>query len=122
MRRIGLLVVLLAALELTPAAVAHRRATKTERATIVAAVVRQRQLSRAQASCQVVTVSTVNRRYAKLAWPKKLSSACRRVAANGVIIEHKAAHGWRFVAVGSTFRCPIKGVPSRVARDLGACS
>jgi hypothetical protein len=44
-----------------------------------------------------------------------------RVAANGVIIEHHTAVGWQFVTVGSSFRCPIKGVPARVARDLGVC-
>jgi hypothetical protein len=123
MRRIRVLVVMFAALAVVPAAaVAHRRATKRERTAILAAVVRQHQLSKAQAGCQVVTVSTANQRYAKLTWPKKLSHACQRVAANGVIIEHRARHGWRLVAVGSSFTCPIKGVPGAVARDLGVCS
>lgn len=123
MRRTYLLLVTFAALAVLPAvAVAHRRATKPERTAILAAVVRQHELSRAQADCQVVTVSTVNRRYAVLAWPKRLSSACRRVAANGVIVEHKTAHGWHLVTVGSALRCPIKGVPNAVARDLDLCS
>lgn len=102
-------------------ALAHRPATKAERTAIRSAVVRQHQLSQAQAACQVVTISTVNERYAKLAWPGRLSIACRRVAANGVIIEHRGAHGWQFVTVGSDIRCPIKGVPAPVARDLGVC-
>jgi ribosomal protein S14 len=123
MRRALLIGVLLGLLALTPAvAFAHRRATKAQRTAILAAVVRQHELSRAQAACQVVTLSTVNRRYGVLAWPTKLSSACRRVAANGVIVEHKSAHGWRLVAVGSALRCPIKGVPGAVARDLDLCS
>ena len=123
MRQTRLLIVLLAALALTPAvALAHRLATKTERAAIVTAVVRQHELSKAQADCQAVTVSTVNSRFAKLTWPKKLSPACRRVAANGVIIEHKTSRGWHLVTVGSTLRCPIKGIPPRIARDLGVCS
>jgi hypothetical protein len=45
-----------------------------------------------------------------------------RVAANGVIIEHRTPRGWRFVTVGSSFRCPIKGVPIAVGRDLGVCA
>jgi ribosomal protein S14 len=123
MRRTRLLVLVFAALAVLPAvAVAHRRATKPERTAILAAVVRQHQLSRAQAICQVVTISTVNQHYAELSWPKKLSRACMRVAANGVIIEHRTTRGWRFVTVGSSFRCPIKGVPVAVARDLGVCS
>ena len=123
MRRTRVLVAIFATLALLPAAaVAHRRASKPERTAILAAVVRQRQLSKAQAACQVVTISTVNQRYAALTWPKRLSRACARVAANGVIVEHRTSRGWRFVTVGSNLRCPIKGVPVAVARDLGVCS
>ena len=103
------------------AAFAHRRATKAERTAVRAAVVRQGQLSKAQAACQVVTISTANHNYAATTWPAKLSRACMRVAANGVTIEHRTARGWQFVTVGSSFQCPIKGVPTRVARDLGVC-
>ena len=114
---------MLAALALLPAAaVAHRRATNPERRAILAAVVHQGQLSKAQAACQVVTVSTVNQRYAALSWPKRLSRACMKVAANGVIIEHRTARGWRLVTVGSDLRCPIKGVPVAVGRDLRVCA
>ncbi len=117
-----ILVAVMAAFALLPAvALAHRRATKAERTAILTAVVRQHQLSKAQAACQVVRISTVNERYALLAWPRKLSSACEKVAANGVIIEHRGTPGWRFVTVGSSFRCPIRNVPARVARDLGVC-
>jgi hypothetical protein len=123
MRRPRVLIVMFATLALLPAAaVAHRRATKPERAAILAAVVRQHQLSKAQAACQVVTISTLSQRYAALTWPKRLSRGCVRVAANGVIIEHRTSRGWRFVAVGSDLRCPIKGVPVAVAHDLRVCS
>jgi hypothetical protein len=116
------LAVLLLGVALIPAAaLAHRRATKAERAAILAAVVRQRELSKAQAACQVVTISTVNHNYAAATWPANLSRACMRVAANGVIIEHRTTRGWKFVTVGSSFRCPINGVPTRVAHDLGVC-
>ena len=122
MRSVRVIALLLAALALLPAvALAHRRATKSERTAILAAVVRQHQLSNAQAACQVVTISTVNQKYALLAWPGKLSSACARVAANGVIVEHRTTRGWRLVTVGSSFRCPIKGLPAAVAGDLGIC-
>jgi hypothetical protein len=76
----------------------------------------------AQAGCQVVTISTANHSYAAVTWPKKPSRACTRVAANGVIIEHRRTPGWEFVTVGSSFQCPIKGVPTRVAHDLGVCT
>lgn len=123
MRRTRVVLVMLAVLVSVPAgALAHRRATKPERTAILAAVVRQHQLSKTQAACQKVTISTVNQRYAALTWPKKLSRACMRVAANGVIVEHRTARGWRLVTVGSDLRCPIKGVPGAVARDLGLCS
>jgi hypothetical protein len=45
-------------------ALAHRRATKGERTAVLTAVVKQHQLSKAQASCQTVTISTVNQSYA----------------------------------------------------------
>jgi hypothetical protein len=116
------LVLLGVACALIPAAAfAHRRATKAERTAVLAAVVRQGQLSKAQAACQIVTISTANHHYGATTWPAKLSRACTRVAANGVIIEHRTARGWQFVTVGSSFQCPIKGVPTRVARDLGVC-
>jgi len=100
---------------------AHRRATQAERRAIIAAVVRQGQLSKAQAACQIVTISTVNTHWAKLSWPAKLTKACLHVAANGIIIEHRTTGGWRFVTVGSSIACPITGMPAKVARDLSAC-
>jgi len=107
---------------LAPAALGHRLASKTQRAAILQAVVHQGQLGKAQANCQTVTISTVNREYAALSWPPKLSRACLKVAANGVIIEHGTSRGWQLVTVGSSFSCPVKGVPTPVARDLGVCS
>ena len=114
----GLMVIAL----VPPTALAHKSASKTQRSAILAAIVKQKQLSKAQASCQVVTISTVNSSYASASWPKRLSKSCEKVAANGVIIEHLQANAWHFVTVGSSFQCPIKGVPTPVARDLGVCS
>src|SRR5579872_2159163 len=109
MRRICVVLVLLGLL-IPSGALARRAASRTERATILAAVVHQKQLSKAQAACQVVTISTVSQSYAKLAWPSKLSAACAKVAANGVIIEHRRASGWAFLIAGSLFTCPLKAV------------
>ena len=123
MKRTCLVIMLLTvAAALPAAALAHRRATKSERTAILAAVVKQHQLTRAQAACQVVTISTVNHNYAALTWPSRLSHACLRVAANGVIVEHRRARAWHFVTAGSSFPCPIKGVPAAVQRDLHVCS
>jgi hypothetical protein len=120
--RVFLMLVLAVGVALPAAALAHRRASKSERAAILKAVVRQHQLTNAQAACQTVTISTVNSRYATTTWPSHLSHACLRVAANGVIIEHKTTRGWTLVADGSDLHCPIKGVPARVARDLKLCA
>ena len=122
MRPTRLLALLLAAATLMPAAAfAHRRATRAQRSAILAAIVRQGQLTKAQAACQKVTISTVNSSYATSTWPKKLSKACMQVAANGVIIEHRTKRGWGLVADGSSFKCPIRHLPAAVARDLGVC-
>jgi hypothetical protein len=112
---------LVLAAALPAAASAHEHATPTQRRAILTAVVRQQELSQAQAACQVVTVSTVSRNYATVSWPQRLSSACEKVAADGVIIEKLHQGSWHFVTVGSGFSCPIKGVPDAVSRDLGVC-
>ncbi|MGH2861206.1 MAG: hypothetical protein ACRDLT_06815 [Solirubrobacteraceae bacterium] len=102
-------------------AVAHRAAGRGARASILAAAVHQGEISRRQAACQVVMISTVNRSYAMLAWPAKLSEACLEIAANGVVIEHQTGSSWHVVIAGSSFQCPIEAVPTPVARDLGVC-
>lgn len=104
------------------AALAHTRLHGRTRQAVVNAVVHQHQLSRAQARCVVVTRSTVNRAFAAVTFPAHLSRTCLRVAANGVIIEHRIRGRWRFVTVGSDIQCPIRGVPGRVAHDLDVCA
>jgi hypothetical protein len=66
-----------------------------------------------------VTISTVNDQYATVSWTPTLSRARTRVAANGVLVDHDPARGWRLVTVGSSFSCPVKGIPMPVAKDLG---
>lgn len=120
MRR--LLPTILLALALLPAAAfAHTAATATQAKAIRAAAVSAHQLTTQQAACQVVTISTVNRDYASLAWPAKLSASCMRVAANGVVLLHDTSQGWKYVTVGSSFKCPIKGIPTKVGYDLRVC-
>jgi hypothetical protein len=114
-------VLLIAAMAIPAAAFARRSATKAERAAVLAAVVHQGKLSSAQAGCQKVAISTVNQSYAVLSWPAKLSKACARVAANGVIVEHHKGAHWVFLTEGSSLRCPVKALPAKVARDLGVC-
>ena len=107
-----------AAVALPAGALAHRAATQTQRAAVLAAVVDQHQLSQAQAACQWVTISTVDTTWAMVFWPAHLSKACEKVAANGVIVEHYRPHAWHFVTVGSDFACTVGGMPAKVGRDL----
>jgi hypothetical protein len=102
-------------------ALAHTRANASDAAAVRAAAVRSHQLSKQQAACQVVTISTVNRSYASLSWPAQLSKSCERVAADGVVLMHETRGGWRFVTDGSSFKCPIKGIPTKVGYDLKVC-
>lgn len=122
MRRMILVAGLVAVCALPAAALAHTKAHGKTRHAVLNAVVHQKQLSRAQARCVIVIVSTVNRAFAAVTFPGTPKGACLRVAANGVIIEHRVHGRWRFVTVGSDMRCPIHGVPNRVSRDLGVCS
>ncbi len=68
-----------------------------------------------------VMASTANASFAQLSWPVHLSKACMKVAADGVILMHKRAGTWTFVITGSSFTCPIRGIPSSVSRDFGLC-
>jgi hypothetical protein len=119
--RFCLALVVAAGLLVPASALAHRAATNSERAAILAAAVHQGEVSSTQAACQAVTISTVNQAYAVLSWPAKLSRACAAVAANGVIVEQKRPSSWLLVAAGSSLQCPVKTVPTNVARDLGVC-
>jgi hypothetical protein len=122
MPRLRIALSLLVVALLAPAAAfAARTVTKAQRTQILAAVVKQHELTKAQAACQAVTVSTVNSAYAEVKWPAKLTKSCQRIAANGVIIEHRTGGQWKLVTVGSDFHCPIKGLPTKVGRDLGVC-
>jgi hypothetical protein len=120
MRRVALGALLIAVL-LPSAALARRRATKQQRAGVVAAALRASDIGKQQALCVVVFVSTVSKRWALLAFPNKPSQACLRYQANGVSFYHRKNGRWHWITAGSDLRCPIKGVPTRVAQDLKVC-
>lgn len=99
----------------------RRRASRSERAAVVRAAERQGDIGRQQAPCVVIYVSNVNRAWSSLSFPEKPSRACLPFEANGVSLYHWSHGRWRFVTAGDEFRCPIGGVPSRVAHDLRVC-
>jgi hypothetical protein len=122
MPRVRLLIALIVTGLLVPAsAVAQRAATSTERAAILASAVHQGEISSTQATCQTVTISTVNSSYAVLRWPTRLSKTCSQVASHGVIIEVRKGAAWQLLAAGTSFQCPLKTAPGTVAQDLGVC-
>lgn len=122
MLRVRVLIAIVAgALVVPTAALAQRPASRSERATIVAAAVHQGEVSSTQGACLSVRMSTVSQGYAVLAWPSRLSRACAAVAATGTIVEQQSGTGWVVVAAGSSFACPLNTVPAAVASDLGIC-
>jgi hypothetical protein len=115
-------VLILATLMLLPGiAFARRRATSRERSAVVAAAVAAHDISHAQGFCAQVFISTVNPSWASLSFPSHPSTACLPYAANGISLFHRHHARWHFVTAGSSFRCPIPGVPLHVGRDLKAC-
>lgn len=122
MLRVRVLSAIVAGAFVVPAAaLAQRPASRSERATIVAAAVHQGEVSSTQGACLSVRISTVSQSYAVLAWPSRLSRACAAVAASGTIVEQQSGAGWVVAAAGSSFACPLKTVPAAVASDLRIC-
>ena len=92
-------------------AVASRAPKAAERAALAKALkVPQR--------CLKMRVATVRRGWASLHLKVPLPKSCLRYAADGVVVMHKGARGWRMVFAGSSWRCPIKTVPEAVRKDL----
>jgi hypothetical protein len=78
-------------------------------------------MNAAQSTCVKVYVSSVNGYYALIDFDRyPIPENCHEPA-NGIMIMHYRDHRWRFVFAGSSYRCPIRGVPKRVGRDLKAC-
>ncbi len=121
MRRLIICLALAGFAALPAAALAHHKATASEAKAVRAAAVKAHQISAKQASCMVVAVSSANAGYAQLSWPRQLSKSCTKVAADGVVLMHRRAAAWTFVVAGSSFSCPIRGVPNAVSRDFDLC-
>jgi hypothetical protein len=117
-----LIAALIATAAIPTVALGRQRATSTQHSRIVNAAVAGKVISKAQGPCVQVFVSTVDRSWATLGFPVKLSAHCQKLAANGVAVFHFRAGRWRLVADGSDFQpCPPKAVPKRVAKDLRLC-
>lgn len=92
-------------------AVASRAPKATERAALARAMkVPQR--------CLNMRVATVRAGWASAALKYPLSKSCRRYAADGIVVWHKRDGVWRMRFAGSSWKCPIKGLPEAVRKDL----
>lgn len=117
MSRAAVITVVAAVALAASVASAERRARPRERRAVIAAAVAQHQINAAQASCVRVYISTVNRAWAAIDFVYPTPRSCTEPA-NGISLFHRVHGRWRFVLAGSSFRCRIKDVPKRVARDL----
>jgi hypothetical protein len=96
---------------LAPPASASRKPTAPERAAIAEAI-------RAPRKCLAIRVATVRPGWASA----KFASAkgvCAKYVADGVAVFRRRDDVWRMRFAGSSWRCPIKGVPEAVRKDLG---
>lgn len=118
MKRASILGLVLTTCALMPSlASARRRATAHQRAAVIAAAVAAHDINAAQAPCVRVYISTVTHDWASMDFLYPTPKACHEPA-NGISLFHRAHGHWRFITAGSSFSCPISGVPRGVARDL----
>jgi hypothetical protein len=96
-------------------------ASAREHAAVVAAAVAAHDINRIQGFCARVFVSTVDARWTSLDFPEPPSKPCEMYTADGIALFHWRHGRWHFVTAGSSFRCPIRGVPMRVAHDFKVC-
>jgi hypothetical protein len=101
--------VLLAAV-LPSAADARRAPTAFEKEELSA-------VAQLPASCGVFFVSTVNPRYASVAF-RSARARCVPYASDGVTVFRRVGPYWKYVTAGSSFSCPVPKVPVAVVRDL----
>ena len=101
---------LLGLLALPVAAHADRPPTKRERVDIAHAIGVPKR-------CLRTRVSTVDERWSRTSIRNEKAS-CQDHAGDGVAVYKRRRGTWRFVTAGSSFDCPVPGVPSRIAKDL----
>lgn len=70
--------------------------------------------------CAAVYISSKNRSWAAVTFAPQhgWSSRCMKYAGDGVIVLHRVQGTWHVATEGSSFSCPIPGVPAAVAHDL----
>jgi hypothetical protein len=85
----------------------------TKVATIRAAFGRQ-----APAKCYDAYISTVDGSWASAYYAGSVKAPCVRWGSNGIVLMHSSHKHWHVVTEGSSFRCPVRGVPNRIERDL----
>ena len=75
----------------------------------------------AAAPCLIVRLAASDRRYANVR-PRQTRS-CVRWAFDGTnVLRHVSGTRWKVLFEGSSYRCPVPGIPRAVQRDLGVCS
>lgn len=91
--------------------------TRSERAAILKAFGNP---SKAHAACLIVRLAASNHSYATVRFRARTS--CRRWAFNGTnVLKRGKRDHWKVVFEGSAYRCPLRGIPTQVQRDLGVC-
>ena len=105
------LVLAAAAVVATTSATAARKPKATEKAAIAQAMKTPRR-------CLKVRVATVRKGWASATLRNPLPHSCLPYAADGIAVWHRRDDVWRMRFAGSSWSCPIKGVPEAVRKDL----
>src|SRR5262245_61298482 len=104
-------VLVAAAAVATTSATASRKPKATEKAAIAQAMNTPRR-------CLKVRVATVRPGWASATLRTPLKHSCMPYAADGIAVWHRRDDVWRMKFAGSSWSCPIKGVPEAVRKDL----
>jgi hypothetical protein len=105
------LLTLIALAAATTSATASRKPKATEKAAIAQAVETPRR-------CLKIRVATVRNGWASVRLRVPLKQSCMPYAADGWVILRKRDDVWRQRFAGSSWSCPIQGVPEVVRKDL----
>jgi hypothetical protein len=113
MRRVTVVLTLLAVLSVAATADARRKPTTAERTALGKAV-------GTPGRCLKIFVSTVNEKWARAEFNGKKFDvpSCKAHAADGIVVLHHRHGKWRIVTEGSSFECPVPDVPKRIVKDL----